>query len=314
MKRALLLVALWFLPSIARAQAPADTLVVPAHLSKLEAEIGERVHVRLAVPKPASDVRLIGPMPREFGTIQVLTSKESPAQGDSTAWEMDVAAFDLGEQDLRALPFRLESGEKSVPVALDDVRIQINATLPDTATTAGLRDVKPPLPVPIRWRWGRMAMALGFLLALIALMVWLRRRRGTEEIPLVEMPAVSPEDAALGALRELEDEALAARGRRAEHYVRLSGILREYVEKRFHVPAVESTTTELRQAFLRAARTPADSDTLLDLLDGSDLVKFARYDPGVDAARADLERARAWIERNRPAELPLPLEAVHAAG
>jgi hypothetical protein len=96
--------------------------------------------------------------------------------------------------------------------------------------------------------------------------------------------------------------------------VRLSGILREYVENRFRMPAVESTTTELRHTFLRTSRTPADTDTLFDLLDLSDLVKFARYDPGVDTARSDLERAKAWVERNRPALMPLPEEAVHAAG
>jgi uncharacterized protein DUF4381 len=302
-------------PPARAATAPGDTLDAPCRLSKVDVGIGERVHVRVALPKPDPDAHLVGPVPNAFGAIQVLTSQESVARGDSTAWEMDIALFDLGERSLSALPLRLEGKDKTVPVALRDCVIRVAGTLPDTATAASLRDVKGPLPVPFRWRWGRIALALGILAALIAFLVWMRkRRRAPAAIPIVEVPGLTPEEAALRALRELEDAALAARGRRPEHYVRLSGILREYVEKRFRVPAVESTTTELRHTFLRASRTPVESDALLELLDASDLVKFARYDPGPETARADLDRARAWIERNRPAELPLPEEAVHAAG
>lgn len=314
MKRILLTLITLSAAISAEAADNADTLTVPAHLSKLEVQVGERVHVRVAVPKASSDDRIVGPLPKDYGAIQVLKSEESPAEGDSAAWELDVALFDLGEQNLRQLPFQLSQAGKIVPLTVSNGRIAVTATLPDTATGASLRDVKPPLPVPIRWRWARVFTALALLALAIAFLVWLLRRRKTEEIPVIELPAIPPEEAALRALRELEDAALAARGRRTEHYVRLSGILREYVEKRFRVPAVESTTSELRHAFLRATRTPADTDTLFEVLDMSDLVKFARYDPGVDTARSDLERAKVWVERNRPAEMPLPQEAVHAAG
>jgi hypothetical protein len=314
MKHALVVLMALCVATAGEAADRADTLTVPARLSKLEAQVGERVHVRVAVLKPSPDARIVGPMPKDYGAIQVLTSQESSAEGDSAAWELDVALFDLGEQDLRKIPFQLQEGTGLVPLAVSNARIDVVGTLPDTATVASLRDLKPPLPVPIRWRWGRIAMALGLLLAAVLLLIWLRKRRATEDIPIVELPIVSPEEAALRALRELEDAALAARGRRAEHYVRLSGILREYVEKRFRVPAIESTTMELRHAFLRATKTPKDADTLLDLLDASDLVKFARYDPGVETARIDLEHAKAWVEHNRPASIPLPQEAVHAAG
>ncbi|HET9232843.1 MAG TPA: hypothetical protein VFP10_01735, partial [Candidatus Eisenbacteria bacterium] len=294
------------------AVAQIDTLRVPCQLSTYEARIGERIQVRLAMPKPDPTSRLIGPPPRDYGPFQVFASEPGQAAGESTAWTLDMAVFDVGDRSLRELPFVLQDHEKARPVIAEDCRVHIEASLPDTATRAGLREVKAPIEVPLRWRWGRIALALGLLAALVALLVWWRRRPAPE-IAAIEAPPVSPEEEALGALRELEDAALPARGRMSEHYFRLSVILRRYVERRFPIPAVESTTAELRFAFTRVSGLPRDTDALLDLLEESDLVKFARYDPGINASRTAVSTGRAWIERNRPAELPEPAETVHAA-
>jgi len=132
-------------------------------------------------------------------------------------------------------------------------------------------------------------------------------------VPVVRAPEIPPEEEALRALRDLEDAALPGRGRVDEHYLRLSGIVRHYVERRFGIWAVESTTSELRQSIGIASRPPRDPEALLDLLEESDLVKFARFDPGAETARIALSRTRAWVERNRPSEFAPPAETVHAA-
>lgn len=294
------------------AHAQIDTLRVPCQLSTDQARIGERIQVRVAMAKPDPTSRLVGPPPRDYGPFQVFASEPAQAAEESTAWALDIAVFDIGERTLGELPFILQDHEKVRPVTARDCRVRIEASLPDTATRAGLRDVKDPLEVPLRWRWGRIALALGLLAAVVALLVWWRRRPAPE-IAVIEAPALSPEEEALGALRELEDAALPARGRVSEHYFRLSVILRRYIERRFRIPAVESTTAELRLAFTRESRAPRDTGALLDLLEESDLVKFARYDPGMNASRTAVATGRAWIERNRPAELPEPAETVHAA-
>ena len=306
---AILLVSVFVAPP---AFAQIDTLRVPCQLSTYQARIGERIQVRVAMPKPDPTSRLIGPPPRDYGPFRVFASEPAQAADESTAWALDIAVFDMGERTLGELPFVLQDHEKARPVIAPDCRVRIEASLPDTATRAGLKDVKPPIEVPLRWRWGRIALALGLLVALVALLVWWRRRPAPE-IAVIEPPPVSAEEEALGALRSLEDEALPARGRMSEHYFRLSAILRRYVERRFRIPAVESTTAELRLAFTRATGVPRDTAALLDLLEESDLVKFARYDPGIHASRTAVATGRAWIERNRPAGLPEPAEAVHAA-
>ena len=294
-------------------RSAADTLAASWRASAVSVRLGERVRLRAAVPVADADARLVGPGPGAVGPIESLSGTPVPAGPDSAAWSMELALYDLGEHDLAALPFRLAGGVNSVPAALRDCRITVLASLPDTAGIGDLRDVKGPVPVPLVWRWGRVTAAL-LLLAALVLGVWILRLRATRPItPAVPLePVLSPEEVAVAALRDLERDALPARGRRKEHYVRLSGILRQYVEARYGIPAVESTTEELREALAepKGCRV-GESSVLLVLLEESDLVKFAKADPGVPAATEALMRSRAWIERGawpvRPEE---PIDAL----
>jgi len=285
------------------AGAVADTLAATWNTGAMTVHLGERVKLRAAVPVPEAGARLVGPSPGPEGPVEVLSGSAVPSGPDSAAWLMEISLFDLGEHDLAGLPFRLTAGARSVPVALRDCRITVLASLPDSAGAGDLRDVKGPVPVPLAWRWGRVAAAF-LLLAALVLGVWFLRRRASKPItPVLPLePLRSPEEVALLALRDLEEDALPGRGRRKEHYVRLSGILRTYVEARYRIPAVESTTEELREA-LRGpeGRRVGESHVLLEVLEESDLVKFAKADPGTPAAVDALHRSRAWVERGAPA-------------
>jgi hypothetical protein len=279
-----------------------DTLFVTGDVSKSVVRIGERVGVKMKLAHPDSTARLLGPpAPVAFGPLDVVVSEPVSLGADSLGWNMEVSFFQLGEMDISAIPFALETGEGTVPVRLRPYRISIESSLHDSVEDADIRDIKGPMEVPVALRWGRVALAGGVLLALIAAVVLWRRRQTVTEIVDRYVSRIPPEDLAYLALRELEEDALPARGRIKEHYARLSLILRDYIERRFLFPAVELTTDEIRRTLLRRRPfAPRDGARILELLDEADLVKFAKFNPGVEAGKAALDGGHSWVETVAP--------------
>jgi hypothetical protein len=106
-------------------------------------------------------------------------------------------------------------------------------------------------------------------------------------------------------LDELLADDLIERGQVQEFYYRISGIVRGYIERRFHVSAPEMTTEE----FLAAAGTdrrfePEQTQSLHEFLTQCDLVKYARHAPASHEAREAIRAAEDFIQRTREREEP----------
>ena len=114
------------------------------------------------------------------------------------------------------------------------------------------------------------------LIVVILLVVWRRRQRDIEQARII----IPPHEWAMGQLAQLSAEDLVGQGRIHEYYFRLSGITREYIERRFSVSAPEMTTEEFLIGVL-GARYLDDGQkrALAKFLEACDLVKFAKYQP-----------------------------------
>ncbi len=163
--------------------------------------------------------------------------------------------------------------------------------------TADIRDIRGPVGVP-RSRGPIWLVLAG--LALAALVVYLLARwtrSGVGTAAVVRRPA---HEVALESLTRLRRAALLESGRQPEFYVRLSGIVREYVEGRFQVRAPEMTTEEFLQAAQSKRELPAEYRSgLSEFLREADLVKFARHLPTVEQGEKAFEAAREFVIANR---------------
>ncbi len=185
-------------------------------------------------------------------------------------------------------------------LAAPDAAVQVESLLPapDASPGAALRDIKPPVAVardytPLVW----IAAAAAVLGGLIW---WLLRRRRRPSV--VRVPAPRPaHELALEALTHLRDERLVEAGRHEVFYVRLSAIVREYVEARFRLRAPEMTSEEFLQAAQRNAQLGAPQRSLLgQFLGEADLVKFARHTPTANDAERAFEAARDFVHSTTP--------------
>ncbi len=144
---------------------------------------------------------------------------------------------------------------------------------------------------------------------------WYRYIRKPEPPPLVEEPYKIPEF--INPYKELKQsiDALRSEHQKGElgteaFYVRYSDALRGYYERLYTFPALEQTTREVVQALKARRINPSHVELTEALLSESDMVKFARYEPGperitevldqLDTAASQLEtHDRRLVEQMR---------------
>jgi hypothetical protein len=186
-------------------------------------------------------------------------------------------------------------------LGLNELSIKITSLLPvnlneEEILADGLKNLKKPVGLPPRYQY------LGILfggLVLLGIVYWLLKyikiHYRSKAPDGMEQDEVKLEPAHLIALRRLEDlkaQQLLEAGEYKLFYDRLSEIAREYMENRFRIRALEMTTEEFlsslgEQDFLN----PAQKKAVIEFLQYSDLVKFAKHRP----IKADGDRALAII-------------------
>jgi hypothetical protein len=179
------------------------------------------------------------------------------------------------------------------------------------AATNTLRDIRPPVEIPNPWLWVIWILAALLVAGLIALCVFLLKRRQSREA--VSVPAVPPH---VRARQRLED-ALALLAQPKPFCTEVSDTIRFYLEELFDFHAPERTTEEfLHELQGTNLLLPAQKESLAEFLKRCDLVKFARYEPAQPELRNLHASALRLVEETEPqpepatgAAQPVPLEA-----
>ncbi len=160
---------------------------------------------------------------------------------------------------------------------------------------ADILDIEGPwLPREEKSHWGLVVLA-AFLCA-CALACWLRRKT-PEAAPVQAVKIVpGPGKIALAELTRLLDERLCERGLFDRFFVRLSDIMRRYVESRFNCPVISQTTEQFLTATAQNALfDPAQEKMLGAFLGQCDTVKFAGITIRTEVALASGENCRRFI-------------------
>ena len=112
------------------------------------------------------------------------------------------------------------------------------------ATAGGdLKPLKEPWTAPADYRWIIIAAAIVILAAGAAYFLWKRRKkRVVVKEPVPELPA---DFVALRELRRIENLKLLEAGEFKQYYTLITDAIRNYIEKRFGVDALDRTTNEI---------------------------------------------------------------------
>ncbi len=289
---------------------------VSTAVSAAAAAVGDPISVVVTV-RHAPDAEVRWPDPVDTAPFELLgppVSESTPADGGvESRLELRVAAFELGELSLPALDLEVVDADgEATALATEAVPVAIESVGRDEG--GDIRDIKGPLAIP--FEAVTLLPWIAALLALAAAGAWLYRRYRRRTRPEAPVPARPPRPAhvvAREALDALEAARLLERGEIKTWHIRLSDILRVYIEGRFGVDAMEMTTGEVLDGL---RRTDADTGAVADvrrLLDRCDLVKFAKLRPAMPECRELAPLARRVVDVTTVVEpVPAPPAAIPA--
>ena len=110
-------------------------------------------------------------------------------------------------------------------------------------------------------------------------------------------PPVPPHTRALEALEAIQREKLVEKGLYKEYYIRVSNVLRHYMEEQFGLHAPEQTTEEFLQDLQSDAAIGLQEQLLLkEFLRHCDLVKFAKTEPTSEEIQDTFDTCRQFVK------------------
>lgn len=298
------------LVALAAAGAPDEPPAPVTATGSVEARvltIGTPFRYTIEVSAPTGTAVEMPQIGAAIGDLQVVDFGQDPdrAAGGRTVarrW-YQLVTYATGDQNIPGpvVRYRDAAGEWQF-VKVPDVVISVQSLVDAAGATppAGVRDIKGPVAkprdyTPLLW----LAAAVLGALALIAVVVR-RLRRPAAAAAAAPRPV---HEVALSALADLQAAGLIEAGRYEEFYVRLSAIVREYIEARFRVRAPEMTTEEFLQAAQRRAQLAPNHRALLGhFLGEADLVKFARHHPTSGDAERAFAAGRDFVRSTAPEE------------
>ncbi|MBU1948250.1 MAG: hypothetical protein KJ927_06030, partial [Candidatus Eisenbacteria bacterium] len=261
--------------------------------------LGDPFHIRLSGALPAGSRLLASPfesVPAPFALRKGSAPKERNL-GDSLTYysqSVELAAFEPGHHRLGPLPVAYLLGADSLLLWSDTLAISIARVINDSQQVADLRDIKPPLPMK-RSRLLWIVMGGVLLLAAAAAYYLLRRRRG--QMGTLARPALPPlEEFDLGLVK-LQADRFPEKGEWGLYTLRLSWLVRRYMERRYQKPILEMTTAEIRRWTRQEAFDLKLGNRLLNWLGVGDQIKFAGAVPTLAECGNLMNEGREIVHR-----------------
>ena len=273
-----------------------------APTSRIEA--GQPLAMELTIEAASGDSFEVPQIGTALGGFDVLSSSRQTGQVDGirrATLRFTVLTLDSGDVTLPAIPVAITraDGTRAV-IDAGPVPITVSSLMKGEFDPAAIRDIKGPVTIDISWAWWWIvaACAGGAMAMLGALTLWRQRTRRLA----APMPA---HEWALDQLDALEREALPESGQTHPFWVRLSDIVRQYVERRFDLRAPERTTPEfLHEARSHAALSEEHRTLLAQFLRTADMVKFAGVRPAAADCSSALDVARILVRQTVPTAKP----------
>ncbi|MES1221412.1 MAG: hypothetical protein ABUT20_38280, partial [Bacteroidota bacterium] len=300
----------------------AQNIKVRAELDSSSIKIGQQTKLTLSIQyKVNTDDRIKIQWPAIGDTLRkeievvgqskidtVIPDKDDPFTFLQTK-TVYITSFDSGYWAVT--PFKFVVNSDTAGIYTDALLLSVSTVEVDT--TQAIKDIKNPYEINYSWiDWikDHKLEVGGVLLGIIllCLIIWLILRSRKKQPPVVEEKVIRipAHIIAFEKLEKLKNDKLWQEGKLKQYHIALTDIIREYIENRFKIPAMEQTTEEILSGFKSVAIDAESKEKLRQLLLLGDLVKFAKEQPLPTENEMSLTNAYDFINGTKREEEMIP--------
>lgn len=228
--------------------------------------------------------------------IEIVRPGELTKNDTSGLYEqvMLITSFDSGTHYVPEIGVVLDRNGTRDTIYSRRIPITVNTIPPDSV---GLAPVKPIIEEEMKWTDYLIYMIPALIILFFLLILWYwKNRKVTLRSEEIEVPLPPADIEAMEALKTLKEGRLWEKGEIKVYESRISLILRRYIERQFAFPAMEWTTGEITRHLGQLQKFPGIPVALAnDILSISDLVKYAKSDPGADVHAGQISKTEEFI-------------------
>lgn len=224
---------------------------------------------------------------------------------------LDITSFDSGYWAMP--PFTFTITDDSTSIQTEALLLEVNTVAVDT--TEAIKPIKPPYEEKYTWiDWIKdnlliISIVVGAAILLILIIYFTKKYYKEKPRPVAPAPPPIPAHIiALEKIEKLKTEMLWQNGKLKAYHSALTEIIREYIENRFKVPALEQTTEEILYSFRSVAVDNESLNKLKQMLVLADLVKFAKEHPLPNENELSMNNAIDFINGTKKEEIINPTE------
>ncbi|HEX9980627.1 MAG TPA: hypothetical protein VGB50_08675 [Flavobacterium sp.] len=281
---------------------------VTATLDTVKNKIG--AEFKLTIKASADTTALvIFPQQKMFGPLEVIQSYPIDTVKDGARFQLikkyGLTQFDSGKYTIPRLTVMIDKK----PFLTDTFRVEVANVKVDTLKQK-LYDIKDIVHTDRSFRKWWIYLLIPLVIAAIGFLVYRfikKRQQQKGKLDLFKTPI----EKANTLLQQLEKKELWQKGEVKEYYSELTDIARNYIEEAIHIPAMESTTSELifalRNEAVKKNMTLSQEtvENLEKVLRHADLVKFAKSRPleyEIADDRKKIEKTIVTLDESIPEE------------
>lgn len=286
-------------------QLIAQSITVRASVDSTDYLVGDYINYSLEI-KYFKDLIIEQPIIRDsLSKLEIIKEIDPIISEDDVhktiTYNYTLSYYDSSDILVSQIPVRYKKSQADSVETILSNNVSFTVHTLEVDLQSEIKDIKSPLTIPFDWKFLALIILAAIVVLVISYILYRRYKKKKAEKPvekrIVKIPAYAR---ALQSLDELERQQLWQQGKVKDYHSNITGIIRNYFEERFKLPALELTTRES----LERLKLVRDAKSILEqtdnFLSNADLVKFAKFIPMPSVNEEMMVQAKSIVNSTIP--------------